>query len=609
MKSVNDINIEQRVNGRSYFPSPLAWEDEVMYFLLVDRFADSRAEKRPLYNPDHDYGNIFKSNKDLEAWHEAADRWNGGNLNGLTEQLDYLQELGITVIWISPILRQVSFESTYHGYGIQNFLAIDPHFGSSDDFRNLVDAAHERGMYVILDVIINHTGNVFSYAEDDVPYRREPYPVAGFNNHLGEPLIPAAEPDFNQAWPDGGVWPRELMNLETFSRCGSIVDWDRYPDHVQGDFYSLKNICTGSGTVRGFTPSAALQTLVHCYQYWIAYADLDGFRLDTVKHLEPGATRWFTRQIHEFAHTLGKHNFYIVGEITGGTAFAMDMLRRTGLNAALGINEVHEKLEHVVKGLIDPGDYFELFRNSQLDNEEGNRWLRNNVIVMFDDHDMVAQLKQKRRFSADHWARPLLCNAIFLNLFSMGMPCLYYGTEQGFDGEGGEDKYVREAMFGSPFGAFRSQGRHFFDRSHPVYRLTSQLSQIRREHMTLRYGRQYMRQLAVSGGLFAFPVKSGTERYQGITAWSRILSDCEYVLAINSSMQTAQERLVLVDARLNPAGSRFICLISSSEAQMNEVRIIERKDGIHALPIKVPAAGFVIYCPEGKTSKPLRSCS
>jgi glycosidase len=90
-------------------------------------------------------------------------------LKGLKSKLGYLRRLGVTAIWISPVFKQVPFEATYHGYGIQNFLDVDPHFGTREDLRDLVDAAHQQGIYCILDIILNHAANVFGYR--DVRYQ------------------------------------------------------------------------------------------------------------------------------------------------------------------------------------------------------------------------------------------------------------------------------------------------------------------------------------------------------------------------------------------------------------------------------------------------------
>ena len=114
----------------------------------------------PLYTPENP-GRV-----DYDVWFRAGGGWQGGTLRGLKSKLGYLRRLGITALWVSPIFRQVAFEPSYHGYGIQNFLDVDPHFGTREEFRDFVQAAHEQGIYIILDIIAHHTGNVFAYAAD-----------------------------------------------------------------------------------------------------------------------------------------------------------------------------------------------------------------------------------------------------------------------------------------------------------------------------------------------------------------------------------------------------------------------------------------------------------
>ena len=178
-KSLLDLDFGE-LTRRKFTPSPAAWEDQVLYFLLVDRFSDGNERGghcdnggRPvtvgttrLYTAD-DAGSV-----DYDTWLKAGGTWEGGTLKGLKSKLGYLKRLGVTALWVSPIFRQVTFEPTsYHGYGIQNFLNVDPHFGTREDFRDFVDLAHEHGIYVILDIIAHHTGNVFNYAADRYPVR------------------------------------------------------------------------------------------------------------------------------------------------------------------------------------------------------------------------------------------------------------------------------------------------------------------------------------------------------------------------------------------------------------------------------------------------------
>jgi hypothetical protein len=172
------IDLESLTSSRQYFPSPLAWEDQVFYFLMLDRFSDGKENSfrdnggnlvregaTPLYTPD-DAGNAIKTEDEAREWREAGAQYVGGNLRGLTQKIGYLKRLGVTAIWISPIFKQVAFQETYHGYGIQNFLEVEPRFGTREYLQEVVRVAHDNGIYVILDIILNHAGDVFSYEPD-----------------------------------------------------------------------------------------------------------------------------------------------------------------------------------------------------------------------------------------------------------------------------------------------------------------------------------------------------------------------------------------------------------------------------------------------------------
>jgi glycosidase len=231
-----------------------------------------------------------------------------------------------------------------------------------------------------------------------------------------------------------------------------------------------------------------LRYLCEVYKYWIAFADIDGYRVDTVKHMDDGATRYFASVIHEFAQTLGKDNFFLLGEITGGRQNAYETLELTGLSAALGINDIPDKLEYLVKGYRNPNDYFRLFRNSELVHKDSHVWFRDKVVTTFDDHDQVRKGDHKARFCARNRGDKVILNVLALNALTLGIPCIYYGSEQCFDGEGGSDRYLREAMFGGAFGAFRTKGVHFFDENNPVYQEFAKILQIRQDNIVLRPG-------------------------------------------------------------------------------------------------------------------------
>ncbi|MBP1628103.1 MAG: alpha-amylase [Holophagaceae bacterium] len=614
IRSVSDIDW-QELTQRAYTASPVAWEDQVFYFMMVDRFSDGKEKhfrdlkgklvekgSTPPFQPG-DEGSAERS-----AWVEAGRAWCGGTLRGIESKLGYLKRLGVTAIWISPILQQVAFQATYHGYGVQDFLAIDPHFGTEADLRRLVDRAHAAGIYVILDIILNHSGNVFAYQPDrywvqdgdsgyfDPRWDGQPYPVAGFNDPEGAPSFPFGAVE--GAWPRGAVWPRELQDPDAFSRKGRISSWDYDPEFREGDFCDLKDIHQGQGEAGAYAPSAAFLALVDCYKYWIASADLDGYRIDTVKHMDLGATRLFASMIREFTQNLGKERFFLLGEITGGRERAFDTLETTGLDAALGIDDIPDKLEYLVKGYRNPADYFGLFRNSLLVNKESHVWFRDKVVTLFDDHDQVRKGKVKARYCAREEGGKSVLAAMALNALTLGIPCIYYGSEQYFNGAGeedvdGNDVFLRECMFGGPFGSRQSQGRHFFNEDSPAFVELSKVLGLRAEKLTLRRGRQYLRPISGNGSDFGLPEMLGGE-LRSLVAWSRIFDRQEILVAINTDCDRARTAWVTLDAGLRAVGDTLTCLYSTDPTRIGQRVSVEARNG-RAVLLTLPAAGVEVW--------------
>ena len=617
MERVSGIDFAELCAGRKFQPSPVTWEDQVLYFLLLDRFSDDKEQgykgndgkqvtggHTTPYNPEIDNGNAVAIPADAASWREAGGKWCGGNLQGLTGKIGYLKRMGVTALWLSPIFKQVSFQPTYHGYGIQDFLTIDPHFGTIADLRKMVETAHANGIYVILDIILNHTGNVFTYAVEngDPPWRGGTYPVAGFNDKQGAASLPFQDYLQNplHVGRDDAVWPGEFQNPACFTQKGRIRNWDNDPEFREGDFFDLKDINHGCGPTDGYSPSPALLNLCEVYKYWIAATDIDGYRIDTVKHMDIGATRFFVSAIKEFAQTTGKENFFLVGEITGGRERAVDTMEGTGLDAALGIDDVQLKLEGLMKGEINPEEYFNLFRNSLLVRKDSHIWFKDKVVTMINDHDQVCKGEHKARFCATSDGGKLALGALALNAMTLGIPCIYYGTEQRFDGRGdgdGADRYIRETMFGGPFGAFRSKERHFFDENGDLFRELADILKLRDDKLVLRRGRQYLREISGDGVNFGLPIIMGG-RMLSVVAWSRILDKTEIVLAVNTDPDKARKTWVLVDAGLHPAGSMLKCAYSTKHKDEGAlVLTIQRKGAtgdIAAVEVEVPAAGFVV---------------
>ncbi|MFQ5597082.1 MAG: alpha-amylase family glycosyl hydrolase [Nitrospiria bacterium] len=625
-KRIADIDFDALLD-KDFFPSPSAWEDEVLYFLMLDRFSDG-SEKDYFDNnglpvttgttprfQECDRGNATKTDADKKTWIDAGNTFIGGNLKGLESKIGYLHRLGVTTIWVSPIFKQAASEETYHGYGIQNFIDVDPRFGTRDDLISMVRTAHAHGIRVILDIILNHCGDVFAYRpgafccdvldRDGNLLRKEAcwqadgaeYGVEGFRDGQGNPSLPFGPVSVTE-FPDGAVWPAEFQDPRIFSRRGRIRNFDFDPEFREGDFFSLKDIKLGQGSVDAYQASPALLNLCEVYTFWMALADIDGFRVDTVKHMDDGASRIFTSSIHEFAESIGKENFYLIAEITGGREYAFKTLEAVGMNAALGINDIPDKLEYLVKGFRNPEAYFDLFRNSILVKKNSHVWFRDRVVTSFDDHDQVRKGGNKARFCHDEGAGQkentrVILNALALNATTMGIPCIYYGSEQAFDGHGSNDRFIRESMFGGAFGAFESKERHFFNEGSDVYKELAKILKIRKDNIVIRRGRQFLRPISGDGIHFGPPRMIGGEIHS-VVPWSRIFNNKEVLMAVNTDYFQTTTAWVTIDNGLHAEGDVLMCVYSTEKKQIGSSARVDARNG-KAILMTVPAAGFVIF--------------
>jgi glycosidase len=282
-------------------------------------------------------------------------------------------------------------------------------------------------------------------------------------------------------------------------------------------------------------------------------------------------------------------------------------MEATGLDAALGVQDVDGKMELLVKGLADPSTedstnpgYFDLFRNSLEVRHGTHTWFGDHIVTQLDDHDKVGSYRSQRRFAWDNSVDrgyDLLIPAIALNLCTLGIPCIYYGTEQGFNsgGEQGQDTVLRECMFGGSFGSLRSTGHHFFDESDPVYRATADITAIRSNQIELRRGRQYLRQISASGdeGSFGYPHMIGG-RMLSVVPWSRILSNREVLCAVNTDPDRAITAWVTIENSLHNTGDLLTCIFSTDKTMVNKTVMVQARNG-KAVQLTVPPAGFVVY--------------
>ncbi len=532
------------------FPSPRDWRDVFIYFLLVDRF-DNNQNNLPAYDPASDprgrdpkQGGVFQ----------------GGNLKGVIRRLDYIRGLGANAIWLSPVFKNRREKNdTYHGYGIQDFLEVDPRFGTKEDLQELVRQAHAREMYVILDIILNHTGDNWAYP-GDLPYFFWKGAPGPFDFGFWREIDPAQ--GFQE---DDAVWPDELQRPECYKRRGQIRNWSDPEEAINGDFLSLKELDITQPTVLG--------TLIDAYKYWIATTDLDGFRVDTVKHMESSDTAIFCNAVRESAKRIGKQNFFIFGEIVGDDLTIQSYIGRNSrvegtnerfpsLDAALDF-PLYFILEESIKGSINPSglrERYERFKTQYADHGEAGRYF----VTFVDNHDQMS--RPYRRFMHRNPFLRQAGLAVGYLLTSQGVPCIYYGTEQGFDGGGENDSYVRECMFGGRWGAFESTGHHFFNPGHSIYQGIADIVAVRQREPALRYGRQYFREISGNGSDFGHPLDG-----KCTLAYSRILDSTEVLVAMNLDTNPRRD-FVTVDINLSPAGQKMVNLLAPEQQVAVEQR-------------------------------------
>ena len=543
------------------FPSPADWRDQIIYFLMVDRFCNPAS--LPVHQPydDPNFG-----------------QYQGGKFAGVQQQLKYIKSLGAGAIWLSPVLKNLPFDQgSYHGYGIHDFLRAEPYFATDptnadNELRALVDAAHQAGLYVIFDIVLNHVGDVFAYSGNSTaPFSSVPLPVqwrdaTGTAQALWTDVAAIANPPL-----DAVVWPSELQQNQYFRRQGT-------PDpnglDTVGDFDSLKQMMTVDPDLQAF--------LIRAYQYVIARYDIDGFRIDTLRYLQGNLAQLFGNSVREFALSLGKKNFFTFGEVLDGNAEA-DIARFIGRNTTTGDDAnslvgvdaaldypLFNVLTPTVKSFSAPSSVVAMYNLRKTVEQyilsshgDASRFF----VTFLDNHDMKARIRYEQPGDVDKFDDQVTLGVACL--YSLpGVPCLYYGTEQGLHGAG-TDPAVREALWGiAPT----------FPQTTSFYSQIQKIVAVRNAQPALRYGRFYFR--PISGDNINF----GVSPYPGgVLAWSRILNDQEVLIVANTSTTQSQSVAVILEITLSAPGNTLRVLYSNNPAPsapapvttLNQVKVSE----------------------------------
>lgn len=518
------------------FPSPADWRDHWIYFLLVDRFDNPAGPPRGM---------------------DPFNAYQGGIFAGIRQRLSYLKELGVGALWLSPVqMNPQWFQDYWGGYGIMDFLRIEPRFCATpeqarqdpsvadQEFRALVDEAHAHGIYIILDIVLNHVGDLFNYEgmRDSIPWNSSREYSIYWRDTQGVPHgdWPVIESITNLS-REAGIWPQQFQRNDYFRRRGM---YEENSDLTRGDFDRLKELVT-----EYLIPNTRLypvrNRLITACQYLIAKFDLDGFRIDTLQYVEADFARTFGNAMREYALSIGKKNFFTFGEVwqdDDEDKIAEFIGRNSdkgdefiGVDAAIDF-PIRKRLVAVCKSFAPPSDlaYHYDFRRERLKKiVSAHGEASGHYVTFLDNHDM-----NERFHRAEYIGQTQLALACLMTL--QGIPCIYYGTEQGLDGHGDRREYGREALWGKP---------NAFSTNHALYQYIRDLSHIRDQQPTLRYGRQYFRVCSGNGIDFGYSPYPG-----GIIAFSRILNDRELLIIANTSLSKASTVHVVVDHNLNPEG-------------------------------------------------------
>jgi pullulanase-type alpha-1,6-glucosidase len=559
---------------------------EQFYFVMPDRFADG--------DPANDRGGLVGG--PLTTGFDPKDKgfYQGGDLKGLTRRLDYIKGLGTTAIWMAPIFKNKPVQGTgkdasagYHGYWITDFTQVDPHFGTNDDLRALISAAHAKGMKIFFDVITNHTADVigntqntydylskgaFPYlSADGTPFDDSAYadgthgfPRVTTASFPRTPTVPADEKDVKvPAWLND---PTMYHNRGDSTFAGESAD--------QGDFSGLDDLWTERPEV--------VRGMERIYETWVRDFAIDGFRIDTVKNVDmPFWTQWATA-LDRYAAQHGRKDFFLFGETySADPAVTSPYVTQGRLDATLDFPFQDAARAYASQG-ASPARLANLYaQDYRYTTDKANAY---EEVTFLGNHDMGrigSFLKQDnpKADDAELLRRDELANEVMF--LGRGNPVVYYGDEQGFTGAGG-DKDARQTMFASQvpdylddpeIGTTRTAASDAYDPSHPLYRAIAALSALTRAHPALRDGVQTERYADTGDG-------------PGVYAYSRTdaATRDDYLVAINNA---TTPRTVTVPTG-NAAGAAYRALYGTTGT-------VTAGGDDATVTLTVPALGSVVY--------------
>ena len=480
-----------------------------IYFVMTDRFANG--------DTSNDEGGL--TGFPAVTGYDPTDigYFHGGDLKGLTEKLDYIQGLGFNSIWITPPVKQKYVQgdsAAYHGYWGLDFTTIDPHLGTEADFKNFVAEAHKRGIKVIVDIVINHTADVIKYKGDVYSYSdMSEYPYKDCNGKKFDPSKYAGKSNFpklcvNKSFPVPPYVSDKNKNIKAPAFLNDLTNYHNRGDSTFsgesstfGDFFGLDDVFTEKPeVVAGWTKN---------WQNWITKFDIDGYRIDTAKHVNPEFWQAFLPAILKTAKAAGKSSFPIFGEVYDTdpnitakfvTDYKFPGILDFAFQAAASKYATYGNGERDLLDLFNQDDLYTTATTSAY-----------GLTTFLDNHDM-GRIGYFLQGNTDATPDQLLQRDQFANalLFLLrGGPTVYYGDEKGMTGTGG-DKAARQDMFptqvidwqnevrigGTPIGT-----KSAFDVTNPLEKTIAELQALTKQYPALRSGTQQLRY--ANNGVFA----------------------------------------------------------------------------------------------------------
>ena len=523
------------------------WQDQTIYFILTDRFFNGDTSNDHVEGLVDKDGNPYNERTTLVG--QPASGYNGGDIEGIRQKLQYIKDLGFTAIWMTPPVKCQIAESNYHGYHgywASDFTQVDSHMGTLKQYQAFVKEAHEKGLYVIQDIVVNHLGDYQQIKKD--------CDESMWNSESGEWEIPESQ-FYMEPKSLPLKHPEQLPWALNDVRDITLDEWKNntfYHFNTEiSDYTNQTNMYTHSSSNLDdmVTENEVVRRLLRGYfRYWIDKCGIDGYRIDTALYVEPEFFEGFINDtdsenmgVREYGISKGKKDFIDFGE-----AFSQDeKICGSYTGGSKGDprmdSMIYFPLRYALADTISSGS-----RTNKIAEVLSNRYTKgyyrnpDRLVTFIDNHDI------------DRWGQTMkgnteLMKAAYGIIYTIpGIPQVYYGSEQGFNGE------CREGMFkGSYHTPGTVQDSDHFDTDGEWYKYFQNLNRMRKDYRVFRYNTLYTLQSTNdSAGILSYIVR---EKDENGTTLSGVGNKAIFV------MNTASTDKVLDASYTNiAAGDKFI---------------------------------------------------